>query len=99
MAPPLLRFQTEGLSRRIIQENSRSGERQDSIQKLEKRFESVGIGKSEIVYMRLYPNQCDLVNQNLGFRHLVISLQYMQNPKSQDSWFLLLYLQLKPICD
>jgi hypothetical protein len=50
--------------------------------------------------MHLYPNQWGLVNHNWGFRQVVISLQYMQNPKSKDIWFsifisaILAYLRL-----
>jgi len=40
-----------------------SDEKSDSIPIKENRFRSFGIGESEIVYMHLYPNRWDLVNQ------------------------------------
>jgi hypothetical protein len=38
-------------------EKAVSDEQQDSIQKLENRFGSGGMGESEIVYVDLYPNR------------------------------------------
>ena len=35
----------------------KSGEKEDSILKMENRYGSGGIRESEIVWMRLYPNQ------------------------------------------
>jgi len=33
-----------------------SGQKEDSILKMDNRFRSVGIGNSEIIYMHLYPS-------------------------------------------
>jgi len=43
-----------------------------SILQMEDRFKSGGIGESEKVYMRLYPNRWDLVNHNREYRQVVI---------------------------
>jgi len=48
MAPPFLRFQTEGLIMWTIDRNPISDEKQDSIMKIENRFRSDGIGKSRL---------------------------------------------------
>ena len=41
-----------------------SGELKNSMQNLDNRFRSNGIGELEIVYAYLYPNLQELVNQN-----------------------------------
>jgi hypothetical protein len=48
----------------IIGGKQKSDGESDSILKKESRFRSVEIGESEIVYMNLYQNRQDLVNQN-----------------------------------
>ena len=48
----------------IIGGKQKSDGESDSILKKESRFRSVEIEESEIVYMNLYQNRQDLVNQN-----------------------------------
>ncbi len=57
MAPPSLRFQTEELRIWDIQRNSKSDEKPDSIQQMEKQLRSAGIGESGIIYIHVYPNR------------------------------------------
>jgi len=45
MAPPFIRFQTKELSMWINQRNAVSDEQQDSIQQIQNRFRSGGMGK------------------------------------------------------
>jgi hypothetical protein len=63
MAPPFLRFQTKYLYLWTFVGAQKSGQREDSILKMDNRFGSVGIWSSEIIYRFLYPNQWILVNK------------------------------------
>ncbi len=75
MAPSFLRFQTKELRIWTIQRNTESDEKPGSIQYMENRFRSAGIGESEIVYMHVYPNRWALskiIENNGGCRYYEI---------------------------
>ena len=63
MAPPFLGFKQMNSVCGIFEGAQKSDEKSDSILEMENRFRSDGIGESEMVYVYLYPNQWDLVNQ------------------------------------
>jgi len=39
-------------------------DKSDVILKMDNRYRSIGIGSSKMIYMHLYPNRWDLVNNN-----------------------------------
>ncbi len=69
MAPSFSRFQTKELRIWTIQRNAEPDDKPGSIQQMENRFRSAGIGESEIV-IHLYPKRWTLVKHNREYRLL-----------------------------
>ena len=59
-----LKSEIEKLSMLIIEGVLSSDEKSVEVEESENRFRSIGIGSSEIIYVNVYPNRRDLVNQN-----------------------------------